>query len=1140
MPQIFDNIEQKLLTALQGTMEVSYRADFCVGYFNLRGWRGLNQYVKDWSGGNENCCRLLVGMQRPPEEELHRLFDLAGEEERIDNKKAAQYKRQLAEEFRRQLTIGVPTNQDEAGLRQLVQQIQDKKLVVKLFLRHPLHAKLYLLFRNDVVSPRVGYLGSSNLTFAGLANQGELNIDVLDQDAAHKLAKWFEDRWQDRWCIDISDALVEVINDSWAREEILPPYYIYLKMAYHLSQDARVGLTEFNIPGVFGNQLFEFQEAAVKIAAHHLNRRGGVMIGDVVGMGKTMVATAIARMFEDDQGLETLIISPPKLVPMWNDYRQRYGLRGHVISLGQVINELPDLRPYRLVLIDESHNLRSRDGKRYAVIQDYINRCGSKVILLTATPYNKNYTDLSNQLRLFVPDDQDLGIRPEEFLRREKMTDAQFTQRFQRSVRSIGALEKSVYADDWRNLMRLYLVRRTRSFIMENYAENDAPSGRKYLILADGTRSYFPTRVPHTIPFPVDEKNPDDQYGRLYSAEIVDIINSLSLPRYGLGQGKYLRAKPENPPDHEETKILADLSQAGKRLMGFCRTNLFKRLESSGHAFILSLERHILRNYVFIYAIENNLSLPIGAQGAEMLDAAFNDEDIDAAIPQEDTLFSNDEVAAVSDDNNTIQLYHNEEYYQKASQIYQMYQTDYRQRFKWIRYDLFKPQLKKDLLADAQRLIGILNTSGEWKAEEDAKLAALVKLLTETYPEDKVIIFSQFADTAIYLCQHLKQRGLSRVDVATGHTPDPTALAWKFSPISNEKRDKVSPADELRILVATDVLSEGQNLQDAAIVVNYDLPWAIIRLIQRAGRVDRIGQKAEEICCYSFLPADGVEHIINLRNRVRERLRENAEVVGTDEVFFAGDGSDEEFRDLYTEKAGILDADDDDEVDLASYAYEVWRKALEHNPELENIIPLLPPVIYSSRRHQGAEQAPEGVLIYMKGAGTTDDLTWVDRQGNIVTQSQLAILRAAACKPDTLPRERAELHHELVKIGVENLMKEQNTGGGQLGPHYRPRYKIYQRLNKIERETTGTLYEYPSLPRIIDEIYRYTLTDLANETMGRQLKAGINDEELVRLVINLWEEGRLCVKHGVLQNEQPLIVCSLGLFEGGVSRNEGG
>src|SRR5437870_1907761 len=118
----------------------------------------------------------------------------------------------------------------------------------------------------------------------------------------------------------------------------------------------------------------------------------------------------------------------------------------------------------------------------------------------------------------------------------------------------------------------------------------------------------------------------------------------------------------------------------------------------------------------------------------------------------------------------------------------------------------------------------------------------------------------------------------------TGDSDDPTDLAWRFSPISNERRNQVSPESELRVLVATDVLSEGQNLQDAAIVVNYDLPWAIIRLIQRAGRVDRIGQMSDTIYCYSFLPADGVERLIRLRARVRERLQQNAEVVGTDEA----------------------------------------------------------------------------------------------------------------------------------------------------------------------------------------------------------------------------------------------------------------
>ena len=124
----------------------------------------------------------------------------------------------------------------------------------------------------------------------------------------------------------------------------------------------------------------------------------------------------------------------------------------------------------------------------------------------------------------------------------------------------------------------------------------------------------------------------------------------------------------------------------------------------------------------------------------------------------------------------------------------------------------------------------------------------------------------------------------------TGNSADPTELAWRFSPDSNQRQGQDKPERELRVLVATDVLSEGQNLQDSHVVVNYDLPWAIIRLIQRAGRVDRIGQKAEEILCHSFLPAEGVERIIDLRRRVRERLRENAEVVGADEAFLRGRG----------------------------------------------------------------------------------------------------------------------------------------------------------------------------------------------------------------------------------------------------------
>ncbi len=114
---------------------------------------------------------------------------------------------------------------------------------------------------------------------------------------------------------------------------------------------------------------------------------------------------------------------------------------------------------------------------------------------------------------------------------------------------------------------------------------------------------------------------------------------------------------------------------------------------------------------------------------------------------------------------------------------------------------------------------------------------------------------------------------MSALAGVTGNTEDPTNIAYRFSPVSNDKRKQVKPDDELRVVLATDVLSEGQNLQDCAVIVNYDLPWAIIRLIQRAGRVDRIGQQSDTILCYSFLPADGVERIIRLRSRVRQRLQ---------------------------------------------------------------------------------------------------------------------------------------------------------------------------------------------------------------------------------------------------------------------------
>ena len=634
-----------------------------------------------------------------------------------------------------------------------------------------------------------------------------------------------------------------LIEESWAREALIPPYHVYLKIAYHLSHEARAGLAEFRIPRVFGDRLFDFQAAAVKIAAHHLNKRNGVLIGDVVGLGKTLMATAVARVFEDDFGLETLIICPKNLVPMWKDYAHEYQLRAKVLSLSRVLTELATLRRYRLVVIDESHNLRNREGRRYRAIQEYVRANESKCMLLSATPYNKTYLDLSSQLRIFVEDDQDLGIRPERLLR--ELGEVEFSRRHQASPRTLAAFDFSQHADDWRDLMRLYLVRRTRSFIQDNYAETEEDTGRKFLTYEDGSKSFFPIRVPKTVKFAIDESDPNDQYAQLYSDTVIDTVNALHLPRYGLGN--YLADNSATLPTAAEKHQLDDLSRAGKRLMGFCRTNLFKRLESSGSAFLQSVARHALRNYVFLHAIKNALPLPLGTQDAELLDSRFTDEDADAA--KGSLLESDDDDQEPEEEiHETGGAWTNANFELQAAQIYAQYAGHYKRRFKWLRSTLFRADLD------------------------------------------------------------------------------------------------------------------------------------------------------------------------------------------------------------------------------------------------------------------------------------------VDREGRSITESQLEVLSAAECGPDTPALSRYEDHHRLAAEGVKHVVREEKRVGGQLGRPSGARFRTYTRLKQYAEAIKGQLFDVDALHKAIDDIYRYPLRPAAVDTLNRQLRSGVDDAQLADIVMSLREEDRLCLAADDVEAQEPQIICSLGLF----------
>ncbi len=1128
MARIFDNIDLKFTQGLQDIINTERgvkRVDFCVGYFNLRGWDLIIDQIDTLEGDFieeesfrepvHRVCRLLIGMHRPPEELTRWLY---GKEDFTPD---AEYVRsqnvKIAREFRRQLQLGLPSKKDEITLQRLAHQLALGKVCVKLYLREPLHAKLYLAHRpDDTFCPIMAIMGSSNLTWAGLRGNGELNAEFGDSDQTRKLYNWFTNRWDDKFCIDITKELIEVINESWAGEKVIPPYYIYLKTAYHLSEEARNGIKEFTLSPEFRKSLFDFQQTAVKIAARHLRneKRGGAMIGDVVGLGKTITACAIAKLYETTYASSTLIICPANLQEMWKKYARKYDLKVDIMSLAKPI-DIDNSRYYRLIIIDESHNLRNgAKGIRYRNIKALIDRQDSNVLLLTATPYNKNFSDLANQLKLFISDDQDLGVRPEAYIR-SLGGERQFMQAHNETfIRSISAFEKSPEVEDWNELMKLFLVRRTRTFIKENYAKTDPKSGRKYLVFPDGTPSYFPDRIPKAIKFTTEN---GDQFSRLYSAEMIRMMESLKLPRYGLTA--FINEEKAADASTLEKQIIENLSRAGNQQMGFCKSTFFKRIDSSGFSFLLTLSRHILRNMVFIYALENKLRLPIGDEN-QLPDDFIDDEDTNGSLLDNDSDGNNGDLPKISTDL--------DEYMRRAEEYYNI--ICIKNNVSFIDSKYFKRTLKQHLKKDCEVLIEMIRLCGDWQPDTDQKLNLLYDMITRDHKNEKIVVFTQYSDTARYIGHELRKRGLKQISVVTGNCENPTAEVERFSPISNERTD-IAPEDQYRVMIATDVLSEGQNLQDSHIIVNFDLPWAIIRLIQRAGRVDRIGQKEEQIYCYSFFPADGVEQIISLRERLNNRINENANIIGSDEIFF--EGNEQNLRDMFNEKAGALDEEDDSDVDLSSQAYQIWKNATDANPRLKEIIPRLQNMVYSTKSTDN--QAESGVITYARTHNDFDVLTWLAPDGSVVSHSQKRILQAMSCASDTPSTSPLANHHELVCDAVAQVETDTTdpTTAGILGNRFSTRYRLVELLDHYYRQNTTLFFseeDKEDLKLAINDIYNYPLLDTAKLTIGQMLRRNQNNDEIVQYVIDLRKNGALCrlpVEENT--NREPTIVCSLGM-----------
>lgn len=750
-----------------------------------------------------------------------------------------------------------------------------------------LHGKMYHAATAGVED---AILGSSNFTVRGLGlgssnNNIELNLVVDSNRDRRELKEWFDELWlNDDLVKDVKDEVLQYLSQLYENHE---PEFIYYKTLFHIFEtflidsgktDADLGRTSLFETDTW-KALFEFQKDGVKGSINKILRYNGCIIADSVGLGKTFEALAVIKYFEL-KNERVLVLCPKKLRENWTVYtansslnpflsdRYRYDVLSHTDlsrergSSGDIDLETLNWGNYDLVVIDESHNFRNNaPGKRddigdvirksrYQRLMDDIVKSGvrTKVLLLSATPVNNDLKDLRNQIYFITEGSENdaafsdaLGIESVK----DTLTAAQkvFTAwaRKQSADRKTSDLMEKLGAAFFKLLDELTIAR-SRKHIQKYYKDTIAQLGG------------FPARQKPLSLYPdIDTQGHFLSYDKL-SSEIDGYRLSLFNP------STYLKEEYRN---QYKTSTHDPFTQAQreKYLIGMMKVNFLKRLESSVESFEITMDRTIAK----IESLEAKIKAFLASASVEGLDEVEVDTDLGDFAEVED-LDDETEVGG--------------KFKYKLSHL----ELDHGKN--WL-HDLEKDRVQLDRLWKAAKDVD---------EKRDAKLAELKKLIQAKVSRPtinklgqenrKVLVFTAFADTAKYLYGAIKDWANSQVGInvalvcgggdirSTFGKPEFNEVLTNFSPRS-KKRDKIPTmlqSGEIDLLIATDCISEGQNLQDCDYLVNYDIHWNPVRIIQRFGRIDRIGSASHAVQLVNFWPTDDLNRYINLKNRVEARM----------------------------------------------------------------------------------------------------------------------------------------------------------------------------------------------------------------------------------------------------------------------------
>ena len=747
---------------------------------------------------------------------------------------------------------------------------------------------------------QVAYMPMNGFTTVDIGcERGNNSYNMVNRFEAPFSASYmqlFETLWNDHDKMqDVTDVVIENITTAYNENS---PEFIYFMTLYHVFSEFLDDISEDELPNEatgfkqskIWSLLYDFQRDAVLAIINKLERYNGCILADSVGLGKTFTALAVVKYYEN-RNKSVLVLCPKKLAENWNTYKDNYVnnpiasdrlnydvlfhtdlSRAHGFSNGLDLDRL-NWGNYDLVVIDESHNFRNGAGthantheNRYVKLMDKIIRAGvkTKVLMLSATPVNNRFVDLKNQLAIAYEGDSE---NMNKQLNTTKTIEEIFKQaqrafntwsKLEPEARTTDALLRTLDFDFF-ELLDSVTIARSRKHIEKYY--NTAEIGK------------FPERKKPISRRPqLTDLNSAINYNEIYEQLMLLTLCIYTPSNY------IFPSKMQKYIDLTHNKG-DNLTQTGReegirRLMSI---NLLKRLESSVNSFQLTLKRIKALIESTIKAIDDFEKY--GAADIDMYEASDSEFDMD--------------------DGNT-------EYFTVGKKVkIELADMDYKS---------WRTELKAD--ADVLELLTLM--VADITPEHDSKLQELLKLVSEKIENPinpgnkKVLIFSAFSDTAEYLYDNVstyikKKYGLDTA-VITGSIDGKTTIKGFratlnnvltcFSPIS-KGRDVLMPGSktEIDVLIATDCISEGQNLQDCDYLVNYDIHWNPVRIIQRFGRVDRIGSRNSQIQLVNFWPDMDLDEYINLKGRVETRMKISVMTsTGDDDLINPEEKGDLEYR----------------------------------------------------------------------------------------------------------------------------------------------------------------------------------------------------------------------------------------------------